>query len=184
MGCFESSLYQIRQDKYLEILDKITDSGTTFTTFNKLELDRSYFSVSKQLLGVGGFGIVRLVEKIHGPDCGASYALKSLSKHAVLRRQSGLSSIMMELSALQLIQFHPFICNIHYAFQDTAFLYLVLDLATCGDLRVNIRRARNNRFDEPIAKFFIAQLLLAVDYCHSLNIIHRDIKPENSKYLF
>ena len=82
---------------------------------------------------------------------------------------------MQELSALITIAIenHPFICNIKYAFQDNSFLYLILELASCGDLRANLRRARGNRVPESVAQFIIAQVAVAVEYCHSKCILHR-----------
>ena len=164
------------------MLDRRTEPATKSvlsSSQSKMDLDRSYFSPSKQLLGIGGFGIVRLVEKKYGQDKNKLFAMKSLSKYAVLKRQSGISSVLSELKCLKIMGKKPFICNAQYAFQDAVYLYLVLDLTTCGDLRVNIRLAKNNRFDETVAKFIATQLFIAVQYCHSLCIIHRDIKPEN-----
>lgn len=80
---------------------------------------------------------------------------------------------MQELNALIAIGEHPFICNIKYAFQDTSFLYLILELASCGDLRANLRLARGNRLPEAMAQFIIAQVAVAVAYCHSKRILHR-----------
>lgn len=64
-----------------------------------------------------------------------------------------------------------------YAFQDRDNLYLVMDLLNGGDLRYHI--ARHRRFSEEQTKFFIACILVSLDYVHSKSIIHRDIKPEN-----
>ena len=52
-----------------------------------------------------------------------------------------------------------------------------MDLLTGGDLRFHL--SRNKRFNEEQTKFFIACIILALDYLHTNNIIHRDIKPEN-----
>ena len=64
-----------------------------------------------------------------------------------------------------------------FYFQDRDNLYIVLDLLTGGDLRYHI--SRNRRFNEEQTKFFVACILLALDYLHTNNILHRDIKPEN-----
>ena len=72
---------------------------------------------------------------------------------------------------------HPFIVNMYFAFQDFCNLYLVMDLLTGGDLRYHI--AHQKTFSEAQTKFFISNMLLALEYIHSQNIIHRDIKPEN-----
>ena len=72
---------------------------------------------------------------------------------------------------------HPFIVNMHYAFQDYDNLYLVLDLLLGGDLRYHVSRLR--KFSEEQTRFFIACIILALEYIHSKRVIHRDIKPEN-----
>ena len=64
-----------------------------------------------------------------------------------------------------------------YAFQDRENLYLVMDLLTGGDLRYHIARYR--RFPEEQTKFFVACIIVALDYVHGRSILHRDIKPEN-----
>ena len=46
-------------------------------------------------------------------------------------------------------------------------------------MRYNMRSCQNGRFGEETARFFICQLILAIDHCHKLSILHRDIKPEN-----
>lgn len=101
-----------------------------------------------------------------------------MSKASVLRRKNGVATVFTELKILSMVNC-PFICNCHYAFQDENYLYLVLDLASGGDLRYNLSIAPNQRFSEERAKFYICQIMLAVQYCHSMNILHRDIKPEN-----
>ena len=72
---------------------------------------------------------------------------------------------------------HPFIVNLHFSFQNTNYLYLILDLYTGGDLRYHL--FHKNYFEEIQTKFIISNILLGLEYCHSNLIIHRDIKPEN-----
>ena len=72
---------------------------------------------------------------------------------------------------------HPFIVNMHYAFQDNDNLYLVMDMLSGGDLRYHISRHR--KFSEEQTRFFIGCMILALEYIHTNNVIHRDIKPEN-----
>ena len=103
------------------------------------------------------------------------YALKEMSKVKIIDRRSE-KSIKSEREFLSKLR-HPFIVNMNCAFQDYENLYLVMDLLTGGDLRYHLCKFR--RFSEEETKFFIACLLLGLEYIHNNNIIHRDIKPEN-----
>lgn len=71
---------------------------------------------------------------------------------------------------------HPFIVRLHYAFQTEGKLYLVLDFLRGGDLFG--RLAKEIMFTEQDVKFYMAELVLALDHLHSLGIIYRDLKPE------
>ena len=64
-----------------------------------------------------------------------------------------------------------------YAFQDRENLFLVMDYLDGGDLRYHIGKHRS--FSEKETKFFIANLIVGLEYLHKCKIIHRDIKPEN-----
>ena len=103
------------------------------------------------------------------------YAMKEMSKTKIIDKKSE-KSIKSERDLLSKIN-HKFIINMHFAFQDNDNLYLVIDLLTGGDLRYHI--CKYKRFTEKQGKFFIACIILGLEYCHTNNIIHRDIKPEN-----
>ena len=103
------------------------------------------------------------------------YALKEMSKVRIIDRHSE-KSIRGERDFLSVLM-HPFIVNMVCTFQDYENLYLVMDLLTGGDLRYHLCKIRH--FSEEETKFFIACLILGLEYIHGNNIIHRDIKPEN-----
>ena len=67
--------------------------------------------------------------------------------------------------------------NMNYAFQDRENLYVVMDLLNGGDLRYHISKHR--RFSEEQVRFFVACIVIGLEYVHNKGIIHRDIKPEN-----
>ena len=96
-------------------------------------------------------------------------------KVKVIDRRSEVS-IISERNLLSKLK-HPFIVNMHFAFQDFSKLYLVMDLLSGGDLRYHI--AKKKTFTEQETKFFIANLILSLEYIHNQKIIHRDVKPEN-----
>jgi serine/threonine kinase 38 len=71
----------------------------------------------------------------------------------------------------------PWIVNLRYSFQDENFLYLVMDYLPGGDLMSLLMN--KNILTENESKFYIAELILAVESVHKLNCIHRDLKPDN-----
>jgi len=103
------------------------------------------------------------------------FALKEMSKTKIIDRRSE-TSIMSERTLLSKLN-NPFIVNMYFAFQDYSNLYLVMDLLSGGDLRYHL--SKKKKFSEKETKFFISNIILALEYIHSKNVIHRDIKPEN-----
>jgi serine/threonine protein kinase len=124
------------------------------------------------VIGKGGFG---RVWKIQSKKTKIKYALKEMSKLKIIDKKSE-KSINSEREFLSKLN-HPFIVNMHYAFQDKENLYLVMDLLNGGDLRFHISRYR--KFSEEQTRFFISNIIYALEYIHENNVIHRDIKPEN-----
>lgn len=72
---------------------------------------------------------------------------------------------------------HPFLVNLWGTFQDVNNLYMVMDFVAGGELFSLLRKSQ--RFPNSVAKFYAAEVALALDYLHSLDIIYRDLKPEN-----
>jgi len=128
-----------------------------------------------RVLGKGSFGKVVLVQKRQGTDRGSLFAMKILRKaHLVKRRQ--IERTRTERKVLSVVD-HPFIMKLHYAFQTEDKLYLVLDYCPGGELFFHLSRFR--RFPERVARFYAAELLLAIGHLHKRGIIYRDLKPEN-----
>ncbi|CAI2381728.1 unnamed protein product [Moneuplotes crassus] len=137
------------------------------------DLDIGYKSFKiLDILGQGTFGKVFKVEKI---DDGKIYAMKVLKK-SVLARNKHLKYAITECNVLKRAD-HPFIIKLHYSFQTPDYLYMILDYCPNGDLAIHL----NNKhiFEEDEARFFIAEMILAMEYLHSKDILYRDLKPEN-----
>ena len=95
----------------------------------------------KYVIGRGGFG---KVWKVLHKKTGIFYALKQMSKIKIMEKKSE-RAIKYERDLLAKIH-HPFIVNMHYAFQDSQNLYIVLDLLSGGDLRYHL--SQNKKFNE------------------------------------
>jgi len=87
-----------------------------------------------------------------------------------------VDNTMAEKDILRKVR-HPFIVRLHYAFQSDSKLHLVMDFVNGGHLLYHMHKEA--LFSETQARFYIAQVILALEHLHSLNIIHRDLKPEN-----
>ncbi|BGP21702.1 cAMP-dependent protein kinase catalytic subunit [Rhodotorula toruloides] len=123
-------------------------------------------------LGTGSFGRVHLVRSQHN---GRSYAIKVLGKERVVKMKQ-VEHTNSEREMLERVR-HPFLVNLWGTFKDSKNLYMVMDFVAGGELFSLLRKSQ--RFPDPVAKFFAAEVALALDYLHSLDIIYRDLKPEN-----
>jgi tRNA A-37 threonylcarbamoyl transferase component Bud32 len=156
--------------------DADDDEQSTFDSVNNLNSDTELvdfgcFTIMDEI-GSGSFGIVYKVKKNNTEEY---YALKSLSK-GVLEKQRQLKYAISECKIMKQIS-HPFILPLYYAFNTPKYLYLILELCLKGDLLAVI--TKKGVLDETTAKFYIAEVILALDYLHSLGIVYRDLKPAN-----
>ncbi|KIW23643.1 uncharacterized protein PV07_11827 [Cladophialophora immunda] len=126
-------------------------------------------------LGDGAFGTVLLVRQ---NATGRLFAQKQLTKAFLKVHKKRIESTMSERSILELVNRHPFIVNLYYAFQDHEKLYLILEYASGGELFRHLELEKF--FSEEVAAFYIAEIVLALDYLHNtVGVIYRDLKPEN-----
>ncbi|ODN81971.1 hypothetical protein L202_02304 [Cryptococcus amylolentus CBS 6039] len=126
----------------------------------------------ERTLGTGSFGRVHLVRSRHN---GRFYAVKVLNKEKVIRMKQ-VEHTNSEREMLVRVR-HPFLVNLWGTFQDVNNLYMVMDFVAGGELFSLLRKSQ--RFPNSVAKFYAAEVALALDYLHSLDIIYRDLKPEN-----
>lgn len=106
-----------------------------------------------------------------------TYAVKVLSKKHIVQEDK-IKYVNIEKTALHRFGVrHPGIVQLYYTFQDELSLFFVLDFAEYGELLSII--SKFGSLLEPVAKFYMLQILDAVSFIHLKNVIHRDLKPEN-----
>jgi serine/threonine protein kinase len=135
------------------------------------EVSYSSFDVL-ELLGEGSFGKVYKVVK---KNSGKVMAMKVLSKK-FLQDNGQLKYAISECKIMRAIK-HPFILKLHFAFQTKKNLYIVLEFCPNGDLMNHL--SERTRFGESVTRFYICQVILALEHLHAQDIVYRDLKPEN-----
>ncbi|KAG0053943.1 hypothetical protein BGZ83_000169, partial [Gryganskiella cystojenkinii] len=120
----------------------------------------------------GAFGKVYLARKKTTKDL---YAIKILKKADMVRKNM-VNHVLAERRVLALTK-TPFVVQLFYAFASKDYLYLVMEYVIGGDLSSLL--AVFGSFDEDMAKMYIAECVLALEYLHQNGITHRDLKPDN-----
>ncbi len=108
-------------------------------------------------------------------DSGRFFAMKALNKRLLLKRHQ-LKYAVSECNILKQVD-SPFLIKLHYAFQTPNHLYFVLDYCKKGDISYFL--ALKYTFSETETRFYIAELVLAIEHLHELDIFYRDLKPVN-----
>ncbi|XP_056247243.1 rho-associated protein kinase 1 isoform X3 [Seriola aureovittata] len=147
-------------NRYKETISKIRD----------LRMKAEDYEVVK-VIGRGAFGEVQLVR--HRATCKV-YAMKLLSKFEMIKRSD--SAFFWEERDIMAFANSSWVVQLFFAFQDDRYLYMVMEYMPGGDL-VNLMS--NYDVPEKWARFYTAEVVLALDGIHSMGFIHRDVKPDN-----
>ncbi|XP_034623808.1 serine/threonine-protein kinase MRCK beta isoform X1 [Trachemys scripta elegans] len=160
----------LRRDRYVS---DFLEWAKPFTQLVKeMQLHRDDFEIIK-VIGRGAFGEVAVV-KMKSTE--RIYAMKILNKWEMLKRAE--TACFREERNVLVNGDCQWITTLHYAFQDENYLYLVMDYYVGGDLLTLLSKFED-KLPEDMAKFYIAEMVLAIHSIHQLHYVHRDIKPDN-----
>uniref|UniRef100_A0A8C1LAC9 non-specific serine/threonine protein kinase n=1 Tax=Cyprinus carpio TaxID=7962 RepID=A0A8C1LAC9_CYPCA len=166
-GCINSPL---RREKNIAEFLEWTKPFTS--KVKQMRLHKEDFEILK-VIGRGAFGEVAVV-KVKSSD--KVFAMKILNKWEMLKRAE--TACFREERDVLVNGDCQWITRLHYAFQDDNFLYLVMDYYVGGDLLTLLSKFED-RLPEDMARFYLAEMVLAIDSVHKLHYVHRDIKPDN-----
>eukprot|EP01064_Diplonema_japonicum_P001155 TRINITY_DN10739_c0_g1_i1.p1 TRINITY_DN10739_c0_g1~~TRINITY_DN10739_c0_g1_i1.p1 ORF type:complete len:485 (+),score=62.45 TRINITY_DN10739_c0_g1_i1:110-1564(+) len=126
------------------------------------------------LLGKGDVGHVYLVEH---REMGGFYAMKVIQKEEILRRKK-LHRLTTEWEVL-CGHDHPFMARLYWCFQSCTKLYFVMEYCPGGEFFRFLQKQKGSKLTEDAARFYAAEVLLALEYLHLNGFVYRDMKPEN-----
>ena len=126
----------------------------------------------RNTLGSGSFGEVKYAVNV---DTGRQAAAKICAKQTVAKGQ-GRTLLQREIATMKELN-HPNVLKLYEVLETSRHYYLVLELASGGELFDLIQE--NKRFGDSTARKYFQQLILGVRYCHEQGIVHRDLKPQN-----
>lgn len=166
--------YQLTKDELFSILDndKIRDYLIRKSSLQdtSIKLNELFFM---KFLGKGKFGSVNLVHNKKN-----LYAIKAVSRKAALKQRilckyfSTERKIMLQLD-------HPFIIKMVKSLKNSQYCFFLLEFVNGKNLDDYINEERNYRNRHFETKFYVASMLLMIEYLHKKSIAHRDIKPSN-----
>ncbi|CAG7868028.1 unnamed protein product [Brassica rapa] len=145
------------------------------TSATKLDLDQIR---ALKLLGKGATGTVFLVhDSVSDSSASSPFALKLVDKASAssLRRAKWETQILRRLSD----EPNPFLPRLLATSESSEFFAWAMPYCSGGDLNVLRHRQNDGVFSSSVIKFYLAEILCALDHLHSMGIAYRDLKPEN-----
>ncbi|KAM2685839.1 serine/threonine-protein kinase D6PKL1 [Malus sylvestris] len=132
-----------------------------------------HFNLLKKL-GCGDIGTVYLAELI-STNC--LFAIKVMDNEFLARRKK-MPRAQTESEILRMLD-HPFLPTLYTQFTSDNLSCLVMEYCPGGDLHVLRQKQIGRCFSEDATRFYVAEVLLALEYLHMLGVVYRDLKPEN-----
>ena len=161
-----------QMNEWIKILRNLNEEvNKTVIEIRKKELSQNDFEILS-LIGRGSFGKVFLVKNKNNEKL---YAMKVVSKKSIIEEEE-VEHSMTERNILCKIH-HPFLVNLYCSYQTPSNLHYIIDYCPGGELYAIMQR--DGLMSESRAKFYAAQLILALEHLHNQGILYRDIKPEN-----
>ncbi|AQK90713.1 uncharacterized protein LOC100285373 [Zea mays] len=162
---------QVPKEQQIDLIKDLERKETEYMRLKRHKICVDDFELLT-IIGRGAFGEVRLCRE---KTSGNIYAMKKLKKSDMVVRGQ-VEHVRAERNLLAEVASHC-IVKLYYSFQDTEYLYLIMEYLPGGDIMTLLMR--EDTLTEHVARFYIAETILAIQSIHKHNYIHRDIKPDN-----
>jgi len=166
----------LREEQRIIKRKELDKKETEYIKSRRIRLTGHSFE-SIKIIGRGAFGEVRLVKMKKNNKY---FAMKKLDKSKMIEKQQTIH-VRSERDILadsnHIHGHNPWIVSLYYSFQDTNYLYLIMEYVPGGDMMTQL--IKYDTFTEDATRFYIAETVLALNSIHKLSYIHRDIKPDN-----
>ncbi|EES00154.1 hypothetical protein BDA96_03G040500 [Sorghum bicolor] len=162
---------QVPKEQQINLMKDLERKETEYIRLKRHKICVDDFELLT-IIGRGAFGEVRLCRE---KTSGNIYAMKKLKKSDMVVRGQ-VEHVRAERNLLAEVASHC-IVKLYYSFQDTEYLYLIMEYLPGGDIMTLLMR--EDTLTEHVARFYIAETILAIESIHKHNYIHRDIKPDN-----
>lgn len=156
----------VPESKKQEEQENLAKKEARFLRFIRTKETPQNFQTIK-VIGKGAFGEVKLVQR---KTDGKIYALKSLIKTEMFKKDQ-LAHVRAERDILADSKDNPWLVKLHASFQDNAFLYMLMEFLPGGDLMTML--IKYEIFSEDITRFYMAEIVMAIEAVHKLGFLHR-----------
>ncbi|TVU45406.1 hypothetical protein EJB05_04893 [Eragrostis curvula] len=187
---FGSRIVKLHREKYMQLYDLVdmnkADSAITITNGQDdvvRSLQANLACPDKDRTSIDDFELIKPIRSwAYGHiflakkrTTGDLFAVKVIRKADVIRKNA-VESILSERDILITIR-NPFVVRLFYSFTSRENLYLVMEYLKERD--VNSLLINLGCLDEDVARVYLAEVVLALEYLHSMQIVHGNLKPDN-----
>lgn len=154
-----------------DFFNKYLPRGTT-NVITESQISMDDFTILK-VIGRGSYAKVLMVELKSTKQI---YAMKVIKK-ALVMDEEDIDWVQTEKRVFDQASNHPFLVGLHSSFQTESRLFFVIECVNGGDLMFHMQRHR--RLPEEHARFYSAEITLALNFLHERGVIYRDLKLDN-----
>ncbi|XP_073088197.1 protein kinase C iota type isoform X2 [Manis javanica] len=159
-----------------ESLDQVGEEKEAMNTRESGKASSSLGLQDFDLLRVIGRGSYAKVLLVRLKKTDRIYAMKVVKKELV-NDDEDIDWVQTEKHVFEQASNHPFLVGLHSCFQTESRLFFVIEYVNGGDLMFHMQRQR--KLPEEHARFYSAEISLALNYLHERGIIYRDLKLDN-----